>query len=132
MQYEGYKTIPDFYDRVRSLLTTDSMSLPDAVIDYPENAPLAESMIKKRVSNWNDLEEDKILIFKGAVVYQTAIVCKSVSRQNEYKIAQTQSLKIEYNESTFDLDSYLNEKLDELLSEIEQISVSLMPIFEIS
>ena len=133
MQYTGYKNIPDFYDRVRALLSADSVSLSDEIIDFPENAPLAEKMIKRRVVDWEVLPEEKEGVFESAVVCQTAIVMYGVTSANEYKIAQTQSLKIEYAETDISLLDVLSNRLDEILSELEDVAAVNAPVvFEIS
>lgn len=133
LQYTGYKNIPDFYDRVRALLSADSVSLSDEIVDFPENAPLAEKMIKRRVIDWEVLPEEKIPILNTAVIYQTAIIARPLSKANEYKIAQTQSLKIEYAETDISLLNVLSNRLDEILSELEDVAtVNAAVVFEIS
>lgn len=122
MEHFCYREIANFYDRVRALLGSTESTLPDETIDYPENAPFAEQIIKRKVPKWEELDEDKRLLFETAIVYQTAIRVKPFSGgNNQIKIGQTQSLKIEYRENeTGNLDDALQSTLDDLLSEIDE------------
>lgn len=133
LQYNGYKDIDMFYDRVRSLLEVDKEDLSNATIDFPENAPLAESMIKRRVKNWENLPDEKKDSFEVAVVIQTAIISMPVHKGNRFKVAQAQALKIEYREDDKMLSEVLSQYLDDVISELmEGETVDLPPIFEIS
>lgn len=133
LQYTGYKNIPDFYDRVRALLSADSVSLSDEIIDFPENAPLAEKMIKRRVVDWEVLPEEKEGVFESAVVCQTAIVMYGVTSANEYKVAQTQSLKVEYAERSTNTIDFLKGRLDSLIGVLnEGKEVKMFPMLDIS
>lgn len=122
MEHFCYREIANFYDRVRALLGSTESTLPDETIDYPENAPFAEQIIKRKVPKWEELDEDKRLLFETAIVYQTAIRVKPFSGgNNQIKIGQTQSLKIEYRENeTGNLDDALQSTLDDLLSELDE------------
>lgn len=122
MEHFCYREIANFYDRVRALLGSAESTLPDETIDYPENAPFAEQIIKRKVPKWEELDEDKKLLFETAIVYQTAIRVKPFSGgNNQIKIGQTQSLKIEYRENeTGNLDDALQSTLDDLLGELDE------------
>lgn len=122
MEHFCYREIANFYDRVRALLGSTESTLPDETIDYPENAPFAEQIIKRKVPKWEELDEDKRLLFETAIVYQTAIRVKPFSGgNNQIKIGQTQSLKIEYRENeTGNLDDALQSTLDDLLRELDE------------
>ena len=122
MEHFCYREIANFYDRVRALLGSTESTLPDVTIDYPENAPFAEQIIKRKVPKWEELDEDKRLLFETAIVYQTAIRVKPFSGgNNQIKIGQTQSLKIEYRENeTGNLDDALQSTLDDLLGELDE------------
>lgn len=122
MEHFCYREIANFYDRVRALLGSTESILPDETIDYPENAPFAEQIIKRKVPKWEELDEDKRLLFETAIVYQTAIRVKPFSGgNNQIKIGQTQSLKIEYRENeTGNLDDALQSTLDDLLGELDE------------
>lgn len=122
MEHFCYREIANFYDRVRALLGSTESTLSDETIDYPENAPFAEQIIKRKVSKWEELDEDKKLLFETAIVYQTAIRVKPFSGgNNQIKIGQTQSLKIEYRENeTGNLDDALQSTLDDLLGELDE------------
>ena len=122
MEHFCYREIANFYDRVRALLGSTESTLPDETIDYPENAPFAEQIIKRKVPKWEELDEDKRLLFETAIVYQTAIRVKPFSGgSNQIKIGQTQSLKIEYRENeTGNLDDALQSTLDDLLGELDE------------
>lgn len=122
MEHFCYREIANFYDRVRALLGSTESTLPDETIDYPENAPFAEQIIKRKVPKWEELDEDKRLLFETAIVYQTATRVKPFSGgNNQIKIGQTQSLKIEYRENeTGNLDDALQSTLDDLLGELDE------------
>ena len=122
MEHFCYREIANFYDRVRTLLGSTESTLPDETIDYPENAPFAEQIIKRKVPKWEELDEDKRLLFETAIVYKTAIRVKPFSGgNNQIKIGQTQSLKIEYRENeTGNLDDALQSTLDDLLGELDE------------
>lgn len=122
MEHFCYREIANFYDRVRALLGSTESTLSDETIDYPENAPFAEQIIKRKVPKWEELDEDKRLLFETAIVYQTAIRVKPFSGgNNQIKIGQTQSLKIEYRENeTGNLDDALQSTLDDLLAELDE------------
>lgn len=122
MEHFCYCEIANFYDRVRALLGSTESTLPDETIDYPENAPFAEQIIKRKVPKWEELDEDKRLLFETAIVFQTAIQVKPFSvGNNQIKIGQTQSLKIEYRENeTGNLDDALQSTLDDLLGELNE------------
>ena len=122
MEHFCYCEIANFYDRVRALLGSTESTLPDETIDYPENAPFAEQIIKRKVPKWEELDEDKRLLFEIAIVYQTEIRVKPFSGgNNQIKIGQTQSLKIEYRENeTGNLDDALQSTLDDLLGELDE------------
>lgn len=122
MEHFCYREIANFYDRVRALLGSTESTLPDETIDYPENAPFAEQIIKRKVPKWEELDEDKKLLFETAIVYQTAIRVKPFSGgNNQIKIGQTQSLKIEYRENeTGNLDDALQSTLDDLMGELDE------------
>lgn len=117
-----YREIANFYDRVRILLSQDVTSMTDEMIDYPENAPFAERMVKKQLSKeYSEYDEDKFMLIQTAIVYQTAIrmIPYTGGSSNDIKIGQTQSLKIEYRENkNFDLSSALQSTLDDLMREI--------------
>lgn len=133
LKYEGYQEIDLFYHRVRSLLMENEESLPDHVIDFPENAPLSENMIKSMIPDWEVLPDEKRTVFESAVVCQTAIVMYGVTSGNEYKIAQTQSLKVEYAERSTNTIDFLKGKLDNLISVLnEGKEVKMFPMFDIS
>lgn len=122
MEHFCYREIANFYDRVRALLGSTESTLSDETIDYPENAPFAEQIIKRKIPKWEELDEDKRLLFETAIVYQTAIRAKPFSGgNNQIKIGQTQSLKIEYRENeTGNLDDALQSTLDDLLRELDE------------
>ncbi len=133
MQYIGYKDIDVFYHRVRSLLMVNETSLPDSIIDFPENAPLSESIIKSMIPDWESLPDEKKGVFESAVVCQTAIVMYGVTSANEYKVAQTQSLKVEYAERSTNTIDFLKNKLDSLIGVLnEGKEVKMFPMFDIS
>lgn len=122
MYHFCYREIANFYDRVRLLLSGNEGSLTDEMIDYPENAPFAERMVRKKLQKeFEEYDEDKFMLIQTAIVYQTAIrmIPYTSGVSNDIKIGQTQSLKIEYRENeNFDLLSALQSTLDDLMREI--------------
>jgi hypothetical protein len=118
MAYNGYSDIPNFYDRVRAMLKLDAATLPDANIDYAENAPLAEKKIKKRLPKWATFGEDKLADLETAVVIQTALNCYGAYTNGAVKVKQTPNIKIEYaqtNSSDEALYISLVERLNEII-----------------
>jgi len=131
-----YKTILDFYNRVRSVLKNiPEMVLPYEQTDYFENAPLAETVIKNQVLNWQILIEDetKKSIFDSAIVIQTALNSFNTATANGIKIQQTESMKIEFFESDpLLLRADLSAKLRALLDALAENEYSYKPAFRTS
>lgn len=121
MSYTTYKDIPDFYNRVLRLINMQGSTELTTFIDYAENAPFAESILKEYVSSWNELEEEKIPLFESAVVYQTAINMYDVYSNGDKKVTQTTSMKIEYFErDVSQIIELLNKKLFEIISKLNE------------
>lgn len=95
--YTTYTDITDFYDRVRTSLQVDSSTLSDSKMDYPEYAPLAERLIKKKVTDWATLVDEDLTDLQTAVILQTAIKCYSLI-PNNIKVKQTANMKVEYSD----------------------------------
>lgn len=117
-----YKDIENFYDRVRSCLSTDITSISDAEIDYPENAPTAERRIKARITNWQELEDDKTELFYSCIVYMTCYALCSIAKTRTGIFAQqsTPNLTIKVADfaiNNFSCEHYL-QLIDDLVSEI--------------
>lgn len=90
-------------------------------IDYAENAPFAEAIIKSYVLQWETLDEGKIPLFESAVVYQTAINMYDVYSNGDKKVTQTTSMKIEYFErDVSQLIELLNKKLFEIINKLNE------------
>lgn len=90
-----YQTIQNFYDRVRSALNVGNM-ISDSVIDYFENAPLAEMKMKQRVENWEELDEMKTLIFQTCIIYMTCYALCPLASSMRISRQKDPSLEIEF------------------------------------
>lgn len=117
--YEGWENITDVDNRVRALLGVSDDVLTRQMLLYPENAPLAEMIIKGKVPHWAELSDEKTEIFKSCVVYQIAIRNVRLAITNKEKVNQTPTLKLEFFEdNAIDLLAELQEMLDLLLNEL--------------
>ena len=117
----SYKTIDNFYERVRMALGAVSQTtLPDEYIDYPEKAPFAESVVKSRVPLWKELSDEKFAIFESIVVYQTASLFQSLVASKYVKKKQIPTITLEYSENVdFDISVLsLSDLVDWLVSEL--------------
>lgn len=95
-----YTEIPNFYDRVRSSLNTNSVVITDEVIDYFENAPMAENEMRKRVPIWRSLNEFKTRLFQTCIIYMTCYhLCPIVSSHGKVIEQTSPSLAIKYDVS---------------------------------
>lgn len=90
-----YQTIPQFYDRVRSSLNVGNM-ISDLVIDYFENAPLAEMKMKQRVENWAELDEMQTLLFQTCIIYMTCYALCPIASTMRISRQKDPSLEIEF------------------------------------
>ena len=121
MPYTTYKDIPDFYNRVLRLINMQGSTELNTFIDYAENAPFAEAIIKSYVLQWETLDEGKMPLFESAVVYQTAINMYDVYSNGDKKVTQTTSMKIEYFErDVSQLIELLNKKLFEIINKLNE------------
>lgn len=117
--YEGWENIEMFDNRVCSLLGIETDELSHQTLMYPENAPLAEMIIKGKVTFWQELTEEQIPIFESCVVYQTAIRNIRLAISNREKVNQTPTLKLEFFEDDgLDLLAELEEMLELLLNQL--------------
>lgn len=117
----SYKTIDNFYERVRMALGAVSQTtLPDEYIDYPEKAPFAESVVKSRVPLWKELSDEKFAVFESIVVYQTASLFQSLVASKYVKKKQIPTITLEYSENVdFDISGMsLSDLVDWLVSEL--------------
>lgn len=117
----SYKTIENFYERVRMALGAVSQTtLPDEYIDYPEKAPFAESVVKSRVPLWKELSDEKFAVFESIVVYQTASLFQSLVASKYVKKKQIPTITLEYSENVdFDISGMsLSDLVDWLVSEL--------------
>lgn len=94
-----YTQIPDFYDRVRLNLSASSINISDEIIDYPENAPMAEMRMKQRVPNWKELEEFKLSLFQTCIVYMTCYQLCYIANSNKITEQTTPSLTLKYSQN---------------------------------
>lgn len=91
-----YQSIPEFYQRVRASLNA---TIDDATIDFFENAPLAETKIKQRVPNWEELDETNTLLFQTCIVYMTCYALCPLASSLRVKRQKDPSLEIEFGTS---------------------------------
>ena len=84
-----YKNIENFYNRVRSCLSINNALITDEEIDYPENAPTAERRVKARITNWQELEEDKAELFYSCIVYMTGYALCSTAKKKNRNVCST-------------------------------------------
>lgn len=115
-----YKSIDNFYDRVRSSLNVGN-SMSDTMIDYPENAPLAEERIKRMVPNYEELDQYKKLLFDTCIVYQTCYSLCPIASSMIIKRQKDPSLEIEFSEnktSSNGCERFLY-MIEDLISQIE-------------
>ncbi len=120
LKFEGYKNILNFYDRVRNVVGKDIIDFPNEVIDYYEYAPLAETLVKRAVPLWEELDEYKMEIFQSAIVYQTALNAIPILGINTFKATQTTSIKIEYKDNNDSIKMAIEEMLDKLINELNR------------
>lgn len=117
-----YTEIPNFYDRVRFSLNIGSLSVSNDVIDYFENAPMAENEMRKRVPTWRSLNAFKTSLFQSCIVYMTCYhLCPLISSQGKIVEQTTPSLTIKYatnnNNNGKPCERFLS-LIDDLVSQI--------------
>lgn len=96
-----YQSISDFYDRVRINLNSSSDILSDVMIDYPENAPMAEMKMKLRVPEWENLDDMKKSLFDLCIIYMTCYsLCPVISNYRSIIEQTTPSLTVKYSSNT--------------------------------
>ena len=115
-----YKNIPDFYNRVRGALNIGN-TLSDTTIDYFENAPMAEMIIKKRVPQWEELDNLKRLLFETCIIYQTCyILCPQFSSSRITKMKDP-SLEVDYATNVNEKPcARFAELIDDLIAQINE------------
>lgn len=120
-----YQTIDNFYDRVRSSLNSTGVKITDDLIDYPENAPMAERKLKSRVPTWEELEGDKKFLFDSAMVYMTCYMLCSVAYSNAVTEQTTPSLTLKYsaNEGQRPCERFIS-LVDDLVAEINEETIT--------
>lgn len=127
--------IENFHDRVRACLHTDSSTISDAVINYPEYSDYAEKTVKSIVTDWESLTGDDLTLFESCVIWQTAIFLWPLASGANIKVDQTTHAKQEYFQSDYKMIlQSLKDRLYEsfaLLSE-EYAVAEIFPIFTVS
>lgn len=115
-----YPDIPDFYERVRHNLNVGSM-ISDNVIDYFENAPMAEIKIKSMVKNWKELDEMKKMMLESCIIYMTCYKLCPIAFSMRVSRQKDPSLEIDFFENKNDSSSCERflEMIDELMSDIK-------------
>lgn len=114
-----YTTIPDFYDRVRGALNVPVTTISDDMIDYPENASMAEMKIKSRVSIWKELTGIKKSLFETCIIYMTCYqLCPIVSARNiTEQTTPSLTLKFSNNDTGKPCEHFLA-LIDDLIAQI--------------
>lgn len=95
--FEYYTTIPDFYDRVRGALNVPVTTINNDMIDYPENAPMAEMRIKSRVPIWRELTGIKKALFETCIIYMTCYQLCPIASAKNITEQTTPSLTIKFS-----------------------------------
>lgn len=116
-----YRSIPDFYNRVRASLNA-SGAITDAIIDYFENAPMAELIIKRRVPNYEELDDIKRLLFETCIIYQTCYKLCPMASSMRISRQKDPSLEIEFASSATDnkpCERFLA-MIDDLIAQINE------------
>lgn len=97
-----YKGINNFYERVRVSLNSSTENISDTVIDFPENAPMAEVVIKSRLPEWKDFNDYQQMLFETCIVYMTCYQLCRVAYAKGIKSQTTPHLKLEFYSNTED------------------------------
>lgn len=118
MAYTAYNEIFDFYNRVRSLLKIDKNYLSDNTIDQFENAPSAEKILLKKLKDYKEFDDEKTLLFESAIVYKTSLICYSRIDVKNILIQQNINMKIQFEESNFDLYNSLARAYENIIDEL--------------
>lgn len=65
---------PDDYDAIRGLLGVTTLDVEDTDIELVAFGPLAEVLVKRRISNWSTqiIDPSSLFILRMATIYQTA------------------------------------------------------------
>lgn len=114
-----YTTIPDFYDRVRTSLNAPISTISNEMIDYFENAPMAEIKIKSRVPIWKDLTGLKKNLFQTCIIYMTCYqLCPIASSKNiTEQTTPSLTLKFQSNTNEKPCERFLS-LIDDLIAQI--------------
>lgn len=93
-----YSEIPNFYNRVRFSINTNPSIVSDEMIDYFENAPMAELAMRQRVPIWKKLNEFKTQLYQTCIIYMTCYhLCPTVSSHGKITEQTTPSLTLKYD-----------------------------------
>lgn len=95
-----YTTIPNFYDRVRGALNVPITTISNDVIDYPENASMAEMKIKSRVPIWKELTGIKKSLFETCIIYMTCYQLCPIASTRNITEQTTPSLTLKFSTNT--------------------------------
>lgn len=113
-----YQTIPDFYNRVRGALNVGN-AITDTVIDYFENAPMAEMKIKQCVPKWKELNDMKKMLFDTCIIYMTCYALCPLISANRIKKMKDTTLELDYAINTNDKPcARFIELVEDLLAQI--------------
>ena len=95
------------------------------MIDYYEKAPSAELYVKRKVPNWQELDETKFKMFESAIVYLTASYNQNYAMSKVAKKRRLPTMTIEYTADQINMTpngtSSLKEIADSLINEINGI-----------
>lgn len=129
--------IPDFPDRVRAVLNTDSSLLSDEVINSCEFKGYAELSVKTAVPQWEEIlaeDGERRGILKSCLVLKTAITALPSLRRGDRKVEQTTNSKVEYfdNSALDSLSEQLEIRLETLYEQLNGGSESSFAAVEMS
>lgn len=117
-----YQTIPHFYDRVRTNLNVGSL-IENDTIDFFENAPMAEIAVKNRVSNYEELDGVKQLLFETCIVYMACFNLCPLAQTMRITRQKDPSLELEFASSSNSEENPCQRFLwmvDDLVSQINE------------
>lgn len=121
----AYQSILNFYNRVRGALNVGNL-MDDETIDFFENAPMAEIKVKKRVPNYEELDDIKRMLFETCIIYMTCYALCPIASTMRISRQKDPSLELEFASSGNNenpCDRFLG-MVDDLISQINEEEVT--------
>ena len=132
-EWESYADIANFYDRVRSALgIVSATDIANAVMDYPEKAPMAERSMQSRVPTWATLTNAQFVIYESCIVLQTAVYFREYASKLIRKMQKSPTLQIEYNEKASVSGQSFESVIDTLIADILGTSGGTVEAFRVT